>query len=209
MIYSFIINLIYILFNYKDINFIIEWQNIVKSPKKKGEFFMDDNILELLEDWEKGVRIKSIAHSELAARNRTMSSWFGIVGIIISAVITFSTILSKYSFYPWVQGSLGLVSTLILSILKFFKFTESAESHKVASINYGNLRRNIETTMVMIENEKINLNLEKTLQEIEAEWSTLDKSSPIIPEKVYNKAYKRVSVLDKSGKSTAIIPSIA
>lgn len=124
--------------------------------------------------------------------------WFAIPVIVISTV-TGTANFAQSSFpdgmrksAPAIIGTFNLIAGLITTIAQFLRVSELLESHRVASISFGKLARNISVELSLPVTER-NMNGSEFLSQCRNEIDKLIEQSPSIPLKIlkaFDKKFK-------------------
>lgn len=122
--------------------------------------------------------------------------WFALPVIIIST-ITGTANFAQSSFpesmrdsAPAIIGTFNLIAGLITTIAQFLKVSELLESHRVASIAFGKLARNISVELSLPISER-SMNGSEFLSQCRNEIDKLIEQSPSIPLKILKSFDKR------------------
>lgn len=154
---------------------------------------MENN--ELINQWKKGLRIRHIAHTRAFRYYKLWDRIVGLVATLISAVVATTVFASMAESGTKtlivVAGGISVLSTLVAATYTFLKFGELSERHTQAAASFGQLRRELEIYMM---DDKIDSIDHAKLQEFNATWSELEKKVPSIPQRIYEKAKKTVSM---------------
>jgi hypothetical protein len=149
---------------------------------------------DLIAMWNSGLRIRHMAHSIAFTHFKRLDKVTGVVAAVLSAVVgtTVFASLAKADNKALlvVTGSISVMSTVVISANSFLKFGELAERHNQAAASFGNLRRQLEVDL--INNKDPNSLPKERLQELNDAWSELEKTSPAIPQRIYNHSEKSV-----------------
>ena len=124
--------------------------------------------------------------------------WFAIPVIVIST-ITGTANFAQSSFpdgmresAPAIIGTFNLIAGLITTIAQFLRVSELLESHRVASIAFGKLARNISVELSLPVRER-SMNGSEFLSQCRNEIDKLIEQSPSIPLKIlkaFDKKFK-------------------
>ena len=149
---------------------------------------------ELITMWNNGLRIRHMAHSIAFTHFKRLDKLTGVVATVLSAVVgttVFASLAkSDNTSLLVIAGSISVLSTVVISANSFLKFGELAERHNQAGASFGNLRRQLEVDLIN-SNDTVSLSKEG-LQELNVLWSELEKTSPAIPQRIFNKCQKIV-----------------
>jgi hypothetical protein len=150
---------------------------------------------DLPDQWHRGIRLLHIAHAKAAARFRRRGRLFGVPVIVLTTVVgtsIFATISEQAISENW-KIAAGLMSGLaaILSALQtFLDYGVLAEKHKLASIAFGALRRDLERAL---DADSLDGGTrEQIMEKIKDRWTEIEREAPIVPDNLHRKAAKQV-----------------
>jgi hypothetical protein len=154
---------------------------------------MEELNVKIINQWENGLRIRHMCHSIAFSYYNKINRLIGFISALMSAVVG-TTIFSSFAESDSksliiIAGIMSILATISSSASAFLKFGELAEKHNQAVALFGLLRRRLETLMIM--NKPIN---EELLTELNNTWSELEKSTPAIPQRIYNLAFEKVKM---------------
>jgi len=165
--------------------------------------------IELLEQWQNGLRILHHAHTRAAVNFERRSRLLGVPVIIVSTAVGASIFAGAGSSpsLKIIAGLLSLGAAVLSSLQTALKYPEIAAQHKAAAQKYGKLRREVEVQLALKLEDQPKLTL--WLNKIEQEWDTLEDQSPIIPQRIYDKSAQIVSSYSRPhfSPSAAVTPS--
>lgn len=152
---------------------------------------MENN--ETINHWKNGLRIRHIAHSRAFSRFKLWDRMIGSVSTLLSAVVA-TTVFASFADSDSnrliiIAGGISILATLFAASYSFLKLGELAERHHQAAASFGQLRRSLE--VILMDKDIVSVDHEKLL-EINAVWSELEKKVPDIPQRIYNRARKRI-----------------
>lgn len=143
---------------------------------------------EIVKQWLNGVKIAHICHKRTATYYKKKSVFLGVVATSLSIIVgagIFTTLsLSTNDIIIIVTGVVSLFSALFSGLNTYLKMPERAYRHRNSSIEYGNLRREIEELFVSSDGNIENFPLSK----IREKWNEIDLNAPEIPQKFHNEA---------------------
>ena len=153
---------------------------------------MENN--ELVNQWKNGLRIRHIGHTRAFSRFRSEDRVIGLLSTIFSAVVatTVFASLSKSETNTLIiiAGCVSVLATLLAASHSFLNYSELSERHRHAAASFGQLRRDLEATLIDKNVQSID---DEKLKQINLQWSELEKKSPAIPQKIYDRALKLVT----------------
>ncbi|HEX8495335.1 MAG TPA: SLATT domain-containing protein [Pyrinomonadaceae bacterium] len=147
---------------------------------------------ELLVKWSERVRRAQAAHYDSAVRCNRQHFWIGVPVVILTALIgtsVFVTLQKEADFYMKLAVGLASVAAAVLaSVQTFLRFLERAESHRIAAMRFGALRKEIEYIQAFPpkDSEQIK-DVTKSLLE---RWNNINEESPTANQKFYERHYK-------------------
>ncbi len=146
-----------------------------------------------IKQWEKGLRIRHVAHSIAFSHYAMLNRVIGLISTLLSALVATAifTSISETGNKYWIviAGLISIITTLTSAATSFLKYGELAAMHNQALASFGKLRRDLELKILEGLSDK---DIDK-LQEINKKWSELEKSTPAIPNKIYDIAHKKVN----------------
>lgn len=147
---------------------------------------------ELLAKWSERVRRAQAAHYDSAVRCNQQHFWIGVPLVILTALIgtsVFVTLQKEANFYVKLAVGLASVAAAILaSVQTFLRFLERAESHRIAAMRFGALRKEIEhlQTFPPRDSEQMK-DVAKSLLE---RWNNINEESPTANQRFYERHFK-------------------
>jgi len=152
------------------------------------------DIMEMIQEWQVGVRIFHAGHSKAAAHYSRMHRWLGIPVIILTAVVgttAFATLESATSLLIQILvGMLSVSASVLAGVQTFLNFAERSDRHRAAALKYGALRRQIEVALATGPGE--NTTLRDFTEAFRGEWDTADKEAPVLPQRFFGAASNQV-----------------
>lgn len=143
--------------------------------------------IELLSDWQKGIRIWHMAHARSSTLYEKYSRILGVSVIIISAIVgtsIFADLSASLSdAWKFITGGLSALAIILASIQTFMNYSELAEKHRIASQKYGALRRLVEDHL-----STPPADMDTVLGEVRAEWDAIEQESPNVPQRIYDQS---------------------
>lgn len=145
----------------------------------------------IVEEWHVGIRLSHMAHSMAAAENTRMHRFLGIPVVITSTVVG-TTVFATLGQQPQIAisivvGLLSVAAAILSSLQTFLSYSASAERHKIASVKYGMLRRELE--QFINDPDESRLVLKEFMENFRTRWDQLDHESPPLNEATHNRAY--------------------
>jgi hypothetical protein len=116
---------------------------------KTSQYMPPQNDKELVLAWIRRTRESQFSHYEMAQTLSRRGLWFGVPAIVISAAVgvsAFSSVAMEVipAYAKIIIGLLSVAAAALSALQTFFKFSERAEKHKSAGVQYGCLRRKLE-----------------------------------------------------------------
>jgi hypothetical protein len=144
--------------------------------------------LGLIDSWQQRARTNQKAHYIVAERLHRRNYQFGVPVIILSAIVgtsVFATLAKDVGLWSRVAvGGVSIAVTVLSALQTFFRFTERAEQHRGAAIQYGILNRELERIHALPPSEQAEA--QKVLLEVEQKFNDLAQHVPAIPGAVWS-----------------------
>lgn len=159
---------------------------------------MDIHEQHVLDGWLAGIRVLTVGHYAAAKHFEECHRNLGVPVIVLSTIVgtaVFASIESSPA--EWAQALVGFLSLLaaILSGLQtFLGYSQLAEKHKRAAVNYSQLRRELDEFCAYPPEKD---ERKPFLDTFRQRWDALEQEAPTIPDKVY----KAVAAEGKQGVS--------
>jgi hypothetical protein len=125
----------------------------VPVTTKKGPFEWHTQQMFLLKKWGEIASCYRWMHNQSYMKYKKKNLYF-MIPLIIMSTVTGTANFAQSSFpesirpnVPQIIGSINLISAIMTTIYQFLKISEYMESHRISSINYGKLARNITTEL--------------------------------------------------------------
>jgi hypothetical protein len=155
-------------------------------PKKRGPKMWHEQQEKILKSWGESSACYRFLHHRAYQRYKKQSMNFTLPIIVISTVTGTANFAQSIfppawvSYVPLVIGAFNLIAAIMTTVLQFLKVNELMESHRVTSIQYGKLARNIrlELTMPLTERKHDGYNMVEICR---AEYDRLIEQSPPVP----------------------------
>ena len=149
----------------------------------------------LVNQWQKGVRLRHISHNRAASSFKTKYQRLGVVTTVLSTLAA-SSIFASFADSEkivWLitAGIISILTAVVNAINTFLSYGELAEKHRQAANGYGELRRFFETETLDAESLALD-ELKELLEIFNQKLSELEKSVPEIPQKLYNTVKKEL-----------------
>jgi hypothetical protein len=142
----------------------------------------------VLHEWKKRISRSHRAHNRSAAFYETWSQRLGIIATVLSTIVGTTVFATLQESAPHmgikiILGVLSITSAVIAALQTYLRFPELAQKHGKAAIDFGGLRRRVESleTAPPSANE-----LENALVALDEEWKAISEKSPIITQKLYD-----------------------
>jgi conflict system pore-forming effector with SLATT domain len=147
---------------------------------------------ELLLKWSERVRRAQAAHYDSAVRCSRQHFWIGVPVVILTALIgtsVFVTLQKEAGFYVKLTVGLASVAAAVLAgVQTFLRFLERAESHRIAALRFGALRKEIEYMQAFPPEDSEQMkNIAKALLD---RWNNINEEAPTANQKFYERHYK-------------------
>lgn len=147
---------------------------------------METHEKQMLDGWLTGVRVLTIGHYAAAKVFEERHRNLGVPVIILSTVVgtaVFATIQTSPE--PLAQAFVGLLSlaAAILSGLQtFLGYSQLAEKHKRAAVQYSQLRRELDEFCAYPPPKE---DRKAIIDDFRKRWDALEQEAPTIPDKIY------------------------
>jgi hypothetical protein len=150
---------------------------------------------QILEEWHSSIRRLHFAHNVEAARFERLRRNLGFTATALSTVVgttVFATLETSPNLYVKILvGLLSIAAAVLASLQTFLNYPELAEKHKVAAVEYGELRRIIEKLWASPPSEDA---LGENLASIDKAWGELSKKSPVISQRLWNQIDRKIEM---------------
>lgn len=185
-----------------------------KPPGKKQEPKKWHSQQELiLKSWGESSSCYRYLHFKAYLKFKSSSMKFTLPIIIISTITgtanfaqeTFPDSIREY--VPLGIGGLNLFAAILTTVLQFLKVNELLEAHRVASISYGKLARDIKLELSLPRSERHHHG-DNMITRCSGEYDRLIEQSPPVPKdilSVFEKQFKNTDDFDKP-EITTIVP---
>ena len=125
----------------------------ITQPPKRGPFDWHTQQMFLLKKWAEIASCYRWMHNQSYMQYRKKNLYF-MIPLIVMSTVTGTANFAQSSFpevirpnVPQMIGAINLISAIMTTIYQFLKISEFMESHRISSINYGKLARNITTEL--------------------------------------------------------------
>ena len=157
--------------------------------KKRGPKLWHEQQEKILKTWGEASACYRYMHNKAFQKYKKQSMRFTLPIIVISTVTGTANFAQSVfpaawlSYVPLVIGAFNLIAAIMTTVLQFLKVNELMESHRVTSIQYGKLARNIrlELTMPLTERKHDGYNMVEICR---AEYDRLIEQSPPVPKSI-------------------------
>jgi hypothetical protein len=159
-----------------------------KEPekRKRGPRVWHEQQEKILKTWGEASSCYRYMHMRAFQKYKKQSMNFTLPIIVISTVTGTANFAQSIfppawvSYVPLVIGAFNLIAAIMTTVLQFLKVNELMESHRVTSIQYGKLARNIrlELAMPLTERKHDGYNMVEICR---AEYDRLIEQSPAVP----------------------------
>lgn len=160
------------------------------------------NPITLLDEWHTGIRVCVMSHHECAKRNDGYHQLLGWPLVVFSAVAGTSAVSSMNdSGVGWqriLAVSLSMLVTVLASLQTFLRYSEQAQQHKAAAVEFGKLRRELEQMLALLPAGTAPDKAQ--MDAVRVKWGDLSSHAPSIPNRIYWGNYRRV-VQGKAAKN--------
>jgi hypothetical protein len=148
----------------------------------------------IFEQWNRGVRIRNIAHQRAGA---FYSSWGKRVGVLVTVftVIVGTSFFSRISVSNdqtifIVVGFLSVAAAVLSGVNSFLNFPELGAKHTETGLKFGELRRRMDVINCLVCDDS---KTEAQLTEIGDAFNAALKGAPILTPRFYDAAEKKLA----------------
>jgi hypothetical protein len=160
-----------------------------EPKRKRGPRVWHEQQERILKSWGESSSCYRYMHNQAYQKYKKQSMRFTLPIIVISTITGTANFAqsifppSWVSYVPLVIGAFNLVAAIMTTVLQFLKVNELMESHRVTSIQYGKLARNIrlELAMPLTERKHDGYNM---VEICKAEYDRLIEQSPAVPKSI-------------------------
>jgi len=148
----------------------------------------DSDLRLLLLQWYRRVRQAQLAHADAATSFAARSRWLGIPAVALSALVgtsVFATLTEPAE--PWLQILTGMVSVaaaVLAALQTFLRSAEVAAEHRMASRNFGALRRHIGQVGAVGGTPRGDL--VEAIECIRTRYDEVSAATPNVPSKIFD-----------------------
>ena len=182
----------------------------VPPSTKKGPFEWHTHQMFLLKKWGEIASCYRWMHNQSYMRYKKKNLYF-MIPLIIMSTVTGTANFAQSSFpesirpnVPQIIGSINLISAIMTTIYQFLKISEYMESHRISSINYGKLARNITTELNIPVKDRDSSGAD-CVKLTRLEIDRLIEQSPSIPKEVLCDFDKKFSTCDGLEKPEIVV----
>lgn len=168
---------------------------------------MENEVVKLLYKWLRRVKRAQLAHRLSAKHAQAHHFRIGIPAIVLSTIVGTSVFASFQVDLPGgkvVVGLLSMCAAVLTALQTFLRYDETARNHQKAAVGYAQVRQSIEHRLVFPLSDD---NLEEFCALLKEKIEKLNEESPLIKEKVWQKAKQHVS--DEPGWLSQPLSTIA
>lgn len=173
------------------------------QPKEPKKWHSQQEII--LKSWGESSSCYRYLHFQSYLKYKSASMNFTLPIIVISTITgtanfaqeTFPASIQDY--VPLGIGGLNLFAAILTTVLQFLKVNELMEAHRVASISYGKLARDIKLELSLPRSERHHHG-DQLIGRCSSEYDRLIEQSPPVPGDILNKfekTYKNSEDFDK------------
>lgn len=157
-----------------------------KDDMKKGPRVWHKQHEKVLRSWGEGAACYRYMHYKAHTMYKSLSMRMTLPIIVISTITGTANFaqetfpVSMRSYVPAMIGTMNLFAAILTTVLQFLKVNELMESHRVSSVHYGKLARNIrlELTLPITERSHDGGNM---VEISKSEYDRLIEQSPPVP----------------------------
>lgn len=166
-------------------------------------------------EWADNAMCYRCLHTMAHSNYSNLNAWYTIPVIIISTLTGTANFaqsqvpLQYQAYYSMMVGGFNLLAGIITTIQQFLKITQLSESHRVASIAWDKLYRNIKIELARSPNER--MRVVKLINLCKEEYDRLISTCPIIPDEIiarFKTVIKTTTAQSKPSNPPIIVPEI-
>lgn len=151
-----------------------------------------NDVSDLLNKWNKRLREGQFSHYQAERYYKKYHYFFGVPAIILtmisgSLVFLFDVYLG-FDSYGVIIGLSSFLSSILVGIQTFVKFSELSEKHLNAAVKYGSLRREVERIKVMMYESDDSEKLERDVSALKLQIDDLAAGSPNVSKRIWKNA---------------------
>jgi len=156
--------------------------------------------VQLLLEWQQGLRIRHIAHNRAAARFDRRARIMGVAVVILSTFVgtsIFATLEGAAASWLRVVAALfSAVAAILAAVQTSLAYPQLAERHRVAGRSYGSLRREVEAFLASADGR-----VEEAIAGFRRRWDELASEAPEIGHQHHREARDATGVTRVGGTS--------
>ena len=149
------------------------------------KIFAPEESRELLRGWLIHARKGWKKHEEAARRLESQYRRVGVISVILSAIVGGSLFVSLEAWYePWSRIIASIVSisaSVLASLITFHQYAERTEKHRAAGVSHKVALRRLEKMYTVLNSSMPD---QESINRIQEELDELEKSTPVVPEKI-------------------------
>lgn len=127
-------------------------------------------------------------HNKAALRSRRYNDYIQIPAIILATVTGFFSATADV-LPPQAIGAMSVVVGILGTVNSYFKFSQRSEGHRIASLLYMKMYKNIETQLSLPTNQR--QPAEVFLKMLKEEMERVNETAPDVPEEVIKEFKKK------------------
>lgn len=160
------------------------------KPKEPKKWHGQQELI--LKSWGESSSCYRYLHFQSYQKFKASNMKFTLPIIVISTITGTANFaqetfpVSIQSYVPLGIGAFNLIAAIMTTVLQFLKVTELMEAHRVASISYGKLARDIKLELSLPRSERHN-NGDELITRCSGEYDRLIEQSPPVPADILNK----------------------
>ena len=158
----------------------------------------DDSIEQLYTGWHRRVVAVEEGHHRMADRLNQRSIALGLPVVILSTLVgttAFASLQKAEQIDAWVKvavGSVGVAAAILASAQTFLGYAKRSERHRIASIRYESLRRDMAQQLALPQIARPDAQQE--LNSVRTRMEKYAKESPAVPERLWRKLCRRFGI---------------
>lgn len=160
----------------------------------------------LLEHWLSALRILNVGHRIAGERYDVLARSTGVTAAVLSAIVgtaIFTSLASSSSTaVRATAAALSLIAAGLGTAQLVWNFPQREMQHRVASVDFGDLRREVEARLARSEPVT-----SADIDEVSTEWSRIEGGAPHIHGRLRGRAHRLIEQSDRRESETTTEPA--
>jgi len=168
------------------------------NPTRSKKLAWEPSIEELYTGWHRRVVAVEEGHHRMADRLNRRSIGLGLPVVVLSTLVgttAFASLQKAEHIDAWIKiavGSVGVIAAILASAQTFLGYAKRSERHRIASIRYESLRRDMAQQMALPPGVRSDANQE--LNSVRARMEKYGKESPAVPERLWSHLCRKFQI---------------